>query len=109
MQSASAAIGDDRRDRFHPAVDPTGLDTGADAVGRDGVDERLEALAVVVTERVDRRGEVFVGRRLERAVEQSQRLHPVLHLVHGHGLRRYRRAVAITTVARASGVRSACD
>ena len=46
------------------------------------VDERLDGLAVVVVEGFDRRDELVVGGRLERAVEQAERLHPVLHLVH---------------------------
>ncbi len=82
-------IGQHRSDGFHAAVDPTGLDAGAYTRRGQRVDERLEALTMVVVERFDRCGELLVGRGLERAIEQAERLHPVLHLI--HVARRYRR------------------
>ena len=77
-----AGVGEDGRDGLHAAVDPTGLDRGADTVGVERVDERLETLAVVVVEGFDGSGQLVVGGRFERAVDQAERLHPVLHLVH---------------------------
>ena len=85
-----AGVGEDGRDRLHAAVDPTGLHGGPDTVGVERLDERFETLAVVVVEGFDGRRQLVVGGRLERAVDQAERLHPVLHLVHAQ--RRYRAA-----------------
>ena len=38
---------------------------------------------MVVVERLDGSDEFLVGGCLERAIEQTERLHPVLHLIHG--------------------------
>ena len=87
-----AGVGEDGRDGLHAAVDPTGLDGGPDTVGVERLDERLETLTVVVVEGFDGSGQLVVGGRLERAVDQAERLHPVLHLVHAQ--RRYRASAA---------------
>jgi hypothetical protein len=74
---------------MRPALTPARTPSG---VGR--LHERLEPLAVVVVECLDRSGEFGVGCRLERAVEQSEGLHPVLRLI--HVARRYLRAQETT-------------
>ena len=43
---------------------------------------------MIVVERLDGRGQLFVGGGLDRAVEETQRLHAVLDVIHGQ--RRYR-------------------
>jgi hypothetical protein len=89
-----AEVGDDRSDRLHVTVDAPGPDGGPHPLGRRRLDERLEALAMILVERFDRGGEFFVGGGLERAVQQSERLHPVLRLI--HVARRYLRAQETT-------------
>ncbi len=78
-----AGVGEDGGDRLHAAVDAARLHRRPDAVSVERIDERVETLAVIVVERLDRRGEFLVGGGLERSIEQAERLHPVLHLIHG--------------------------
>ena len=87
--SGEGGVRNDRRDCFHGAIDAAGLDGGAHAVDIEfAFDERLKAFTMIVVERLDGRGQLFVGGGLDRAVEETQRLHAVLDVIHGQ--RRYR-------------------
>ena len=84
-----AGVGEHGGDRLHAPVDAARLHARLRiAASVERLDERVEAFAVVVVERLDGGDELVVGGGLERAIEQTERLHPVLHLIHGP--RRYR-------------------
>ena len=63
-------------------------------------DDPLQRLAVVVVERLDRRRQVVVGCRPDRAVEQPERLQPGLHLIHGRATLSVERRQRPTDVTR---------